>query len=112
MKFTWLLIPAAVSLCGCSTVGYWGHGEWLDHVSVRPEHPVQHSPEEEQSLRADAARLHREADDIRQKLAMEKSRDERIHYLRQLKDIDDDLRAVEFALQGGPMPRHWVPSFL
>jgi hypothetical protein len=112
MKSLWPLCLAATALCGCSTLAYWDHGEWLDRVSVRPANPVQHTPEEMQTLNADAARLRAQGEEIRQKLAVEKSRDRRIDYLRQLKNVDDDLRAVEYALQGGPMPRRWLPSFL
>jgi predicted aminopeptidase len=112
MKPVLALCLAAAALCGCSTVSYWDHGEWLDRVSVRPANPVQHTPEEEQALRADQARLRAQADALRQKLASEKNRDQRIGYLRELKDVDDDLHAVEYALQGGPMPRRWLPSFL
>jgi hypothetical protein len=96
-------------LAGCANPDYWDHGEWLDHVSVRPEHPVQHSDQEQQALQSEADQLRAQAEAIRVKLASEKSRDERIAQMKQLKDIGDNLRPVENALQGGPIPYRGLP---
>ena len=98
-------------LAGCAHgPSYWDHGEWLDHVSVRPQHPVQHSVEEQQALQSEADQLRAQAEAIRVKLASEKSRDLRIAQIKQLEEIGDDLRPVEKALQGGPMPYRAMPT--
>jgi hypothetical protein len=92
-------------LAGCAGgPQYWDHGEWLDRVSVRPANPVQHTAAEQERLRAEADRLRAQGEALRLQMAAEKSRDRRIAQLGQLEDIGIDLRAVESALQGGPMP--------
>jgi hypothetical protein len=101
---------ATALLCGCAGPDYWDHGEWLDHVSVRPEHPVQHSAQEQQALKTEADQLRTQAEAIRVTLAAEKSREQRIAQRKQLKDIGDNLRPVENALEGGPMPYRGLPT--
>jgi hypothetical protein len=110
MKSTLTFCFAGLLLAGCAGPDYWEHGEWLDHVSVRPEHPVQHSAEEQQALQTEADQLRSQAEAIRVKLAAEKRRDVRISQMKQLKDIGDNLRPVERALQGGPMPYPGLPT--
>ena len=93
---------ASFALSGCSTVAYYDHGEWLDRISVRPANPVQHTPEELQALEADRARLRTQAEDLRQKLAAEKSRDQRIRYLRQLKDATTTFARSNMRCRAAP----------
>jgi hypothetical protein len=112
MKFRWTLPFAVAALSGCSQLAYVEHGEWLDRISVRPAHPVEHTVAEQQALLADRTRLRGQAEELRQRMASEKSRDQRMRYLRELRDVDDDLRAVDYALQGGPLPGRRWPSFL
>lgn len=110
MKSIPILCLAAVALAGCAGPDYWDHGDWLDHVSVRPEHPVAHSAAERQALMVQSDQLRAQAEAVRVKLAAEKSREQRIAQLKQLRDIGDNLRPVENALQGGPMPYRGLPT--
>jgi hypothetical protein len=111
MKSALTLCFAAVALAGCAGgPEYWDHGEWLDRVSVRPAKVVPHTPAEQQQLSAQADRLRAQGEAVRVQMAFEKSRDHRIDQLKQLEDIGDQLRPVEKALQGGPVPYHGRPT--
>ena len=110
MKSTLTFCFAACALAGCAGPEYWDHGEWLDRVSVRPAKVVAHTPEEQRALRAERDEIQARADSVRRQMAVEKSRDRRIDQLRQLEQIGDELRPVEKALQGGPMPYRALPT--
>lgn len=109
MKSTLTFCFAAVLLSGCAGQVYNEQGEWLDRVSVLPAHPVKHTPEEMQALRAEEQQLHARAEAVRQQMVYEKSRGRRIEQLRELQWIDDGLRPVQRALAGGPMPYRGLP---
>ena len=111
MKPAIALCLAALALSGCAGgIEQWGHGDWLDRVSTRPQNPVAHTPEEQQALRAEADRLKADGEALRQQMAGEKSRVRRFVSLERLKEIGDELRPVENALQGGPMPPKYQPE--
>jgi hypothetical protein len=109
MKSTLTFCFAAALLCGCAGPEYWDHGEWLDHVSVRPAKVVPHTPEEQQALQVEADQLHAQAEAIRVRMANDKNRDRRIDDLNQLESIGDWQRVVLKAQQGGPMPYRGQP---
>jgi alkylation response protein AidB-like acyl-CoA dehydrogenase len=111
MKSALALCSAAFVLAGCAGgIAYRSHGEWLDHVSTRPAVVEQHTPEQQQALQAEAARLRAEGEALRQQMAMEKSRVRRVGQLGRLEEIGDELRPVEKALLGGPMPPRYKPE--
>jgi hypothetical protein len=109
MRFALIVCLGVTALAGCAGPEHWDHGEWLDRVSVRPAKPVQHTPEEQQALRAESQELQAQAEALRVKMASEKNRDHRIDQLKQLEQIGDEQRVVDKSLQGGPMPYRGLP---
>jgi hypothetical protein len=102
---------AALALAGCAHgPEYWDHGEWLDRVSVRPATVVPHTSQQVQQLQSEADGLRKQGEAIRLQMASEQSRDRRMARLRQLEEVGDELRPVEKALQGGPMPWNSGPT--
>lgn len=111
MKPALALCSVTFVLGGCAGgIEYWSHGDWLDRVSRRPVVVEQHTPEEQRELQTEAARLRTEGEAVRQQVATEKSRVRRMAQLSRLKEIGDELRPVEDALQGGPLPPKYKPE--
>ena len=95
---------AALALAGCTTAQSWdqfSYGSWLDHVGERKaaRHPF--APGQEQAVREQADALRARADTVRDSMAREKDRVRRIAYLRELRDIGDQLRPLETQLREG-----------
>jgi hypothetical protein len=93
-----LLILPAVLLAGCSAMADRSYGSWLDRMGTEPAVPMTAEAAEQ------SARLRAQAEVIRAQLAVEKDRVRRIAYYRQLRDIGEELRAVERVIRPVPLP--------
>jgi hypothetical protein len=95
-----LVLLASTALAGCARLADRSYGSWLDSFGIAPRTV----PEADPQAQAKLQQLDAQAEAIRVKLASETDRVKRIGYLRDLRDIGDEQRAIARDLRYGRVP--------